>query len=142
VASFQYRMMQKWLSLWESVVLNDEGRNKIRLMLDGGNLLFFFRFKNEIYGTNEAARVTYAKLRDDDDPDAGPEWKKEANFTATNLNNAVKGRATQNIFSEKDVDEIKIIHNKEEVFQSLVNFIEQNPKEFKPVVPQEEQDAV
>lgn len=121
MAKFSDQWMQKWQTLWEAS-LNDTGKNKIRLLLDNGMVLFF-SYKNEIYGTQEPSRVTFAKLRDPNDEDSVA-WRQEATFTATNLFQAVQGKTSQVIFGVKDIPEIKVITNKDDVYNILVKFIE------------------
>ena len=98
-------------------------KNKLKLMLDGGNLAFFFLFGNEIYGAGEGSRVMFAKMKDPEDEDHSPGWLKEANFVATNLNKLGQGIQHQMIFSDKDLTKIEVI-SKEEAFSSLERFFE------------------
>ena len=46
------RIIAQWKALWEAA-LSDQQRNKLKMMLDGGNLVFFFRFGEEVHGAPE-----------------------------------------------------------------------------------------
>jgi hypothetical protein len=116
------RLMAHWKALWEDA-LDDQQKKKIKMMLDNGSLLFFFRHNKEIYGASEGSRVTFAKMKDPDDEDHTPGWMKEAMFTATNLTKLGQGEQVQTIFSEKDLKSIDVL-SKDEAYFALEEFFE------------------
>lgn len=120
VIHLKKKIMQRWREAWEEA-LSDEQKNKLRMMLDGGALLFFFDYKNEIYGASEGSRVTFAKMKDYDDPDNTEGWRKEANFTANNLTKLGQGVNHQRIFGEKEMNDIDIL-SKDEAYERLSDF--------------------
>lgn len=107
------RIMKQWR---ESLDI----QNKIKLLLDGGNFIFFFKNKGILYGTGEHGRVMFAKMKDPNDEDQG--WRDDANFTATNLFDLLAGKENQTIFSGKDIDNIQVITDKKEVEDLCAKF--------------------
>ncbi len=113
---------QKWRGMWEAA-LDDVQKKKLKMILDGGNLLFFFRYENDIFGASEGSRVTFAKMKDPDDEDHTEGWLKEANFMATNLTKLGQGQQQQMIFGMKDLHKIDVL-TKEEAFAQMEEFFE------------------
>ncbi len=113
---------QKWRGLWEAA-LDDLQKKKLKMILEGSNLLFFFRYENDIFGASEGGRVTFAKMKDPGDEDHTEGWLKEANFMATNLTKLGQGQQQQMIFGIKDLHKIDVL-TKEEAFDQLEEFFE------------------
>lgn len=84
-------------------------------VIDAENLTMFFKFKDSIYGLPEMSRVVFAKLKDPNDEDNNKVWRKEANFSAINLQ---KEQDNQTILNADDVKDIKII-SKEEALKAM-----------------------
>ena len=120
------RLMAYWRSLWEAA-LDDQQKKKLKMMLDGGGLIFYFRYKDEVYGAPEGSRVTFAKMKDPDDEDHTPGWLREANFMATNLTKMGQGQQVQTIFGEKDLKDVDVL-SKEEAYDALEEFFEKEGK--------------
>lgn len=116
-------LLKTWNLIWQEH-LQEEKRNRLRMLLDGSNLLFFFRYKGDIYGASEASRVTYAKLKDPQDEDNTLAWRKEVNFTATNLNRCIDGEDNQTVFSNKDLKDIHVMSDKSQIEKMLTKHIE------------------
>lgn len=116
------RIIAQWKALWEAT-LSDQQRNKLKMMLDGGNLVFFFRFTEEVYGAPEASRVIFAKMKDPNDEDHTPGWMKEANFTATNLTKLGQGIQSQMMFTKDELNKIDVL-TRDEAFFALEEFFE------------------
>lgn len=110
-----FNIVEKWKKALFEAISNDK-KTKAKNLVD--NLMFFFSFKGEPYGASENSRVTYAKMKDDNDEDNTKSWRKEANFSAANLKKCLDGEETQTIFSIKDLDDIKVI-NKEKALKLL-----------------------
>jgi len=87
-----------------------EKDQKIKNLLDGHDLIFFFTMGDEIFAAPEESRVVFAKMKTRDE-DAN--WIQDANFAAFNMLQALLGQKTQNIFSSKDIKKIKIIEKDE-----------------------------
>lgn len=116
------RLMSYWHHCWESA-LSDQQKKKLQMILDNGNLILFFRYKDEVYGAGEGSRVTFAKMKDPADEDHTAGWLKEASFMATNLTKMGQGQTSQMIFSEKDLKDIDVL-SKEEAYSALEEFFE------------------
>jgi len=116
------RLMAHWTTMWEAA-LDAQQRNKLKMMLDGGNLIFYFRYQNEVYGAPEGSRVTFAKMKDPNDEDYSPAWLKETNFMATNLTKLGQGQSGQTIFGEKELKSIDVL-TKDEAMSALEEFFE------------------
>jgi hypothetical protein len=127
IINLKNKIMKSWREAWDEA-LSDDQKNKLKMMLDGGNMLFFFDYKNEVFGAPESGRVTFAKMKDPDDPDNTDGWRKEANFMATSLTKAGQGIGQQRIFGEKDISDIDVL-DKEEAYDRLSEFFS---KERKP----------
>ncbi len=108
------RLIDK-IKLWRE----DERKNAVNMLLNASNLMFFFTYKDEVFGGNESSRVMYAKMLDEDDEDHTPGWMKEANFGALNLTRTVKGEKSQTVFGEKDIPDIKVVTDKAKVEKLL-----------------------
>lgn len=115
-------LMKKWHSYWETA-LSDIQQKKLRMLFDGGNLLFFFRYDNDVFGAPELSRVTFAKLKDSGDEDNTPGWRKEASFTATNLTKLASGMQQTMLFTDKDVSKIDVL-SKDEAMRALEESLE------------------
>lgn len=123
MGSVTKRLIQQWNLVWKEHTA-EEKRNRIRMLLEAGNLIFFFTHKGELYGAGEGSRVTYAKMVDKNDEDYTKGWLKEANFPATNLYKCIDGEQNQTIFGEKDLDGIKVVSDKDKVEKMLHKHIE------------------
>jgi len=85
-------------------------KNKITNILDGQNLIMFFSKNDRFFGAPEESRIVFAKMKDPGGNEDMPNnWEDEANFMAFDLMNALTGKDTQNIFSAKDLPEIKVL---------------------------------
>lgn len=115
-------LLQRWHDLWQEGAA-DEKRNRVKMILDGSNVIFFFLYKGDLYGASESGRVTFAKMLDKKDPDNTKGWRKEATWTATNLYQSVDGKKNQTILGEKDLKDIKVIGDKDKVEELLMQHI-------------------
>lgn len=107
------------MNSWDEACVSNDRENQIRMMIDGQNMVLFFLFDNELYGTQEPHRVTFAKMinpNEDEDPES---WGDDANFMAVNLSRAVVGHPSQHMFKKKDASNIEVISNKEKVYDIL-----------------------
>lgn len=112
--------VRNWLDKW-SVILEDEERaNRIKLLIDGQNFIFFFLHNGKIYAGSENSRLTFATMKNPSDDDQAVD---EMNFSATCLLDALMGRPTERIFFHKDLDIIDVIKDKEKVFDMLMSAV-------------------
>lgn len=91
---------------------NDE-ENKIRSLIDGSGMLFFFQFEKQIFGAGEDGRITFARIKNPNKEDK--EWTKEASFNAVNLTKLMEGENSRSIFGQKDLNKIKVISSEKVV---------------------------
>jgi hypothetical protein len=103
---------------YEEQIVEDM-KNQIQTLLDGQNLVMFFKKGDKLYGTSEESRVIFAKMKHPDE-DVSSAWKKDASFMALSLDKALTGVKAHNIFSDKDMKEIKII-DKEKMEKLLLD---------------------
>lgn len=122
---FFKKIMQDWKVLWECL-LSDQQKNKIKVMLDSNEFIFYFKYQNEIYAGSEGNRVTFAQMKNPDKDNPG--WAKEANFMATNLNKLGLGEQTQMVFGHKELSSIEII-SKDQAYKTLEKFFEKEKKD-------------
>jgi hypothetical protein len=106
------RILQHWRQVWAEGV--DDIENKVKLLMDSGEFIFFFKYKDEIYGTGESGRLTFAQMKNPSDENTDG-WKKEASFTACNLCHLAQNNRTETVFGAKELDGIDVIADKDEV---------------------------
>ncbi len=99
-------------------------KNKLKMLVEGGNFVFFFIFSNDVFGAGEGSRVTFAKMKDPQDTDNNPGWLKEASFTASNLTKMGQGVQLQMLFTSRDVPNLEVI-SKDEALSTLEAFFQQ-----------------
>jgi hypothetical protein len=97
----------KYNKKWVDFMENEEVKKQIELLMDGQSLIFFFKKDNDIYGSGEDGRLTFARMKNPTED--GKDWKKEANFMAINLSRTLKGEKVHNIFASKDLNKIKVL---------------------------------
>lgn len=78
----------------------------------------FFKHKGKIFGAPESSRIIFAKMKDKKDEDNTKKWRKEANFSAIDLQKYGQDEQGQSIFGEKELSDIKVI-DKSDVEKSL-----------------------
>lgn len=124
------------IDTWDQYLEEEEIGNQIDLLLNGQPFVMFFKKGKEIYGATEEGRLTFARMKGDDEDE---EWKKEANFMGINLTKAIQGHKVHNMFSLNDLKKIKIL-DKEKVKKTLVDKAK-NQKNIKTIEPDKEDDA-
>lgn len=108
-----FSSFRELMDLWdEALNLND--------MLSKEEISFYFTKNNEILGTDENGRLTFARMKNPDKED-GKEWLEDASFSAINLTKTIKNHdKTECIINIKDLKEIKVI-SEEEAKKRLTN---------------------
>ena len=101
--SFQEMMHQ-----WDQQLIS-ERKEKIKSMLDNGNLILFFSKDGEFFGCPEESRLVFAKIKNPDE-DVTPAWADEAAFMAYNLSKALTvDEIPQRLFYKPDISNIEIL---------------------------------
>lgn len=96
------------MDLWDNCAMNeDDTTGKVKMLLDGQNLIMFFVKDGILYGCSEESRLTFARIKHPNDEDAD---LSEARFAAINLFDALVGKSTENLFTKKDMKKIKIVN--------------------------------
>lgn len=77
-------------------------------VLDGRNLILFFKKGEGIYGAPEDSRVVFARMKspDEETPEG---WGDDANFVALDLLKALVGQNSQSVFGQKDLEDINVL---------------------------------
>jgi hypothetical protein len=119
-------MLDKWKTYWEAALSHIQ-KNQLKMILESGQMILFFRYKGDVFGAGEGSRVTFAKMKDQKDEDHTPGWLKEANFMATNLTKLGQGQQQQMIFGAKELPLIDIM-TKDEAYNQLEEFFEKGNK--------------
>ena len=98
------------MDLWDEATFiedkkNDAKQGKVKSIIDGKNLIMFFRKGDSIFGAPEDSRIVFARMMhpDDDVP------SDDSNFSAFDLIQALNGNSVENLFSAQDVPQIDII---------------------------------
>lgn len=93
-----------------------EKQSKVKSIIDGKNLIMFFKKGDSLFGAPEESRIVYAQMRNPDD-----DWSMgdDANFNAFDLIQALNGNSAENVFSMNDLPQIDVI-TRDEVEDSLM----------------------
>jgi hypothetical protein len=91
-------------------------KNQIKALLGDNNFVFFFEKNKEIFGAPEESRLIFARMKNPESVDRT--WVNDANFSGLNLNKALHGEKTENLFNISDLNKIKIL-NQEEAYDKL-----------------------
>jgi hypothetical protein len=85
-------------------------KDKIRNLLDGRDLILFFKKGDKYFGAPEESRIIFAKMKNPDDDEEMPTgWADDANFSALDLMHALDGGNSENLFSLKDMPNINVM---------------------------------
>lgn len=108
------------MDIWdENTIIENKKKadkqSKVKSIIDGKNLIMFFKKGNSLFGAPEESRIVYAQMRNPDD-----DWMaSDANFSAFDLIQALNGNSTENVFSMNDLPQIDII-TRDEAEDSLM----------------------
>src|ERR1700753_1289691 len=95
--------MRSIMDIWDNFCLyEDDHSSKIKMLLDGQNLIMFFTKDSQLYGCPEESRLTYARIRHPNKEDSD---LTNARFAAINLYDALIDKVTENLFTKKDIKE-------------------------------------
>jgi hypothetical protein len=105
-----------------------EDSKHVNDMLDGHQLILFFRKGDDVFGAPEESRLAFAKMKDGKDEDEiSPKWKDDASFIALNLIKSMLGDPVENMFSMKDMPNLQII-DRDEAFSKLIDHKKKDKK--------------
>ncbi len=106
-----FSSFRKLMDVWDAATLIEDKnkakkQGKVKDIIDGKNLIMFFRKGDSIFGAPEDSRIIFAKMLN---PDAEDGPIDDANFQAFDLMQALNGNSTENIFSQTDMPQIQVI---------------------------------
>lgn len=81
---------------------------KIQNLIDNSDLIMFFEKKDDIYGTDELGRMTFAQMKNPS-KELTDDWGDDATFMARNLSNVLRGGGIETVVSKDELKGIKII---------------------------------
>jgi hypothetical protein len=112
------------LATWDRHRLMEQiadAKGRVKALIDGLGMMLFLKKKggDDLFGTGEDGRVAFAQMRnpDADQPDG---WDKDASFTCTNLSGAVRGEPSQTVFGGKDLDDLEVIEDPDDLIDMLL----------------------
>ena len=109
-----YSEFRVLVSAWDAALLREELEGKVRGVVNSPSISFLFSKDGEIYGGNESARVTFAKLKDHRKSEDPAGWKDDADFMGVKLINIINDDSpTYSIFTKKDLRSIKVLEPQE-----------------------------
>lgn len=98
------------------------------------DLCLFFKKDGVLYGATENSRITFARMKNPESEEDNA-WKKEATFTAYNLEKSAEGSKVKSVFNYSDLSDI-IPLSQEKVEKEL----EKKGKEIPSISEDEEED--
>lgn len=118
---------QKIIDAWDEYCDASNKSNQINMLVDGENFVMFFNYEGDVFGATEPNRVVFARMRQPDDGETPPQWVQDANFMAINLSKTLTGSPAQQMFKIKDIEQIEVIPDREQVSAILTKQIEEMP---------------
>ena len=107
-----FSSFRKLMDIWDEATLHEDKKKdakqgKVKDIIDGKNLIMFFRKSNSLFGAPEDSRIVFARIMNPDTDD-GP-LPPDAKFNAFDLIQALNGNAVQNVFSAADMPNMNVI---------------------------------
>lgn len=119
---------QKIIDAWDEACQADDKMNQINMLVDGDNFVMFFQHNGDIFAATEPNRVVFARMKQPDDGETPEQWVQDANFMGVNLSKTLLGSPTQQMFKFKDMEQIEVIPDREQVTALLGQQIAQTPQ--------------
>ncbi len=99
------------LTLWEEHLLKEEKKKedkqgKVKNVIDGQNLIIFFKKGDSVFGAPEDSRIVFARMMNPTDDEPLPD---DASFSAFDLIQALNGNSAETLFSQPDLAKIDVI---------------------------------
>ena len=99
-------------SSWDNFNVNEADIHKL---IDGNELIFFFKIGKELFGASEDGRMAFATMNDKDEE---KKLKDEIRVHAINLTRSMSGEKTESSLSKDQMSKVKIL-DREEVEKML-----------------------
>lgn len=87
--------------------LMDRWDRASRLMVEG-DLCLFFRKGGRLYGAGESSRITFARMKNPETKE-DKEWRKEATFSAHDLEKTADGSGSMVVITAADLPDIDVV---------------------------------
>lgn len=116
-----FSKFRELMDIWDEYLIIQESEDQIAAMIDTADFVFFFTKDANIFGAGEESRMVFAQMKKPND-DLPKNWDEDASFSAENLEKMAKGEPSTHIFSNNDLDKIKII-DREEAIQKLTKVV-------------------
>lgn len=117
--------MRDLMDTWDEAA-DQAAKDQIKSLLDGGDLIFFFKKGDDLFGSTESSRVVYATMLNPDE-ETPKNFVKDANFSAVDLHKALEGFTVRKMFDHKDLKKIKVMDS-DDVYKLLVKKADHNAK--------------
>lgn len=130
------------MTLWDRQQLLseiDDLKNRIRNIIGSGQFIMFVKKKtdDDVFGTDEDGRIMFSKMKNPGAEEELPDgWEKEGNFSCTNLSQLVNGNVSKTIFGHKDMPELEIIENPDDLIELLIGAMSKESPRNKSLVIQ------
>lgn len=79
--------------------------DKSSKLFEENDLCLFFKKDGILYGATETSRITYARMRNPESKE-DETWRKEATFTAYDLEKSADGTKVKSIFNTEDAEKL------------------------------------
>lgn len=128
---FGRNMNSPWFSSFRQLM---DTWDKSSKLFKESDLCLFFKKDGVLYGATENSRITFARMKNPESEEDNA-WKKEATFTAYNLEKSAEGSKVKSVFNYSDLSDI-IPLSQEKVEKEL----EKKGKEIPSISEDEEED--
>ena len=114
------------MDIWDEYLLEQSKEDIIKSLINDKELIMFFKKGDEYFGTGEAGRIVFAKIKnqDKDMPDG---WEDDATFTACNLSKAIENNPSQHVFGKEEIKKLKVV-DENEILEKLKNKVSNSDK--------------
>lgn len=95
-------MNSPWFSSFRELM---DKWDKSSKLFKENDLCLFFKKDGVVYGATETSRITFAKMRNPESEE-DEAWKKEATFTAYDLEKSADGSRVKSVFGSTDAEKL------------------------------------
>jgi hypothetical protein len=117
----EFRTLMEVWDRQQVVEAIDHLKDRVKALVNANGFILFLKRKgaDDVFGADENGRLAFAQMKEpgEDVPDG---WADEANFTCTNLSRAVRGEPTQTVFSGKDIPDLSVVEDMDDVIDALL----------------------
>lgn len=119
-----FSSFRNYMDMWDEALVREnkkkqEKQGKVKNIIDGKNLIMFFKKGDSLFGAPEESRIVFARMKNPDADDLPEDWGDDASFSAFDLIKALKGEPVENLFSMNDLPQIDVV-TRDEIEDSLM----------------------